>query len=184
MRKIFSFIIAFIITLLYSGSVEAQRTSDSQKDPCEWIKILLASSEPLAFSLSTIYKQPECFNGKLVRVVGIYRIAFENSDLYAPTGEGSSWLTFDPFYPVAKRCSSPDAWKLLDRKGGGTFGIVAMGIFNFGGRYGHLGGWGSQFQIICLEEGKEFSKPGTGFDAQSEKAKKQILAWYVKKAVR
>ena len=105
----------------------------------------------MIFTLSDIYKLPQCFDGKFIRLAGIYRIAFENSDLYDPTGNSSSWVSFDPFYPALKRCSTHETLKLLERENGGTFGIVALGIIKTSGRFGHMGGWRSEFQMICLE---------------------------------
>jgi hypothetical protein len=182
MNKLFLFSFAYLIILFGSFSTDAQTTQQSPKDSCERTEVLLTSSKPLAFSLSNIYKLPQCFNNKLVRIVGIYRIAFENSDLYDPTGSGSSWLTSQKFYPIIERCSSPEALKSLDRKNGGTFGIVAMGIFNTGDGYGHLGGWNSEFQMICLEEVKDFSKSGSMIQYQTPEVKKQITDWYAEKA--
>jgi len=132
-----------------------------------------------------------------------YRVAFENSDLYDPTGEeGRTWITFDPFYSAVKRCSSPGTLHTLDRKGGGTFGFVAMGIFHgpelpknvdpklpaplrerlegtpLG--YGHMNGWPNEFQVICLEQVVVLSGDGLLLEYQKPDVRRRILEWYAK----
>jgi hypothetical protein len=184
LKKNAEFTVFFLVLsfgVFFTFSAQAQTTQKTEKDPCEQTKFQLSSSDPITFTLSDIEKLPQCFDGKFIRLVGVYRIAFENSDLYDPIEKSSAWLTFDPFYPAIKRCSSSEALKLLNRESGGTFGIVAMGIINSNGSFGHMSGWKNQFQMICLEEIKDFSKYGLIFQAQPNKVQKQISDWYTKK---
>ena len=160
-------------------------------------------NEAPTVTATDIRNLPQCVHGKFIRLVGIYRVSFENSDFYDPTGEGGrAWITFDPFYSAVNRCSDQQALHLLERKNGGTFGFVAMGIFHgpeppknvdpglpepirkalerttLG--YGHLNGWPNEFQVICVEKIVLFSGNGSLFEFQKPDVRKRILSWYAK----
>lgn len=182
MRKPFLVFVALSLAALGPFAVCSQTAQQNKKDPCHELRFMPLLHEAPTVSETDVHNLPQCFNGKFIRLVGIYRIAFENSDLYDPTGEGRSWVSFDPFHSAVKRCSAPAALKLFDRKEEGTFGFVAMGVFKSGGRYGHLNGWESEFQVICLEELKDFSESGSLFQFQTPKVQKRILDWYAKKS--
>jgi hypothetical protein len=181
MPKFIFFCFGFSCIFCGAFSTQAQTTLKSEKDLCEETRILLTSSEPLTFTFSDIEKLPQCFDGRFVRIAGVYRSVFENSDFYDPMGKASAWLAFDPFYPAIKRCSPPNALKLLNRDAGATFGVIALGILKTNGRFGHMRGWKNEFQIICLDEIKDFSKSGAVFQYQTPQVQKQILEWYSKK---
>lgn len=191
--------LVFVVAVLANG-VSAQT---KPKDPCDELRYMPLLNEAPTITATDVRKLPQCFNGKFIRLVGIYRVSFENSDLYDPTGEeGRTWITFDPFYSAAKRCNSPGTWHTLDRKGGGTFGFVAMGIFHgpelpknvdpklpaplrerlertpLG--YGHMNGWPNEFQVICLEQVVVFSGDGSLLEYQKPDVRKRILEWYAK----
>jgi hypothetical protein len=70
--------------------------------------------------------------------------------------------------------------RLLNREKGGTFGIVAMGVFQSGAGFGHLNRWANEFQVICLEKLTDLSDSGSVLEHQDPKARKRISDWYAK----
>jgi hypothetical protein len=148
------------------------------KDPCNDLRFMALDSEAPTLSMKEALEFPECVDGKLIRLYGIHRVAFENSDYYDPGGTGSAWLEFSPFYTLTKKCSSPGTLNLLDSKNGGTFGLVALGILRTGGGFGHMNGWDNKFQLMCIEDAKKFSNTGVLFEYQTPEVQKQILKWY------
>jgi len=195
------YFILFVAIVVNAELVCAQQAN--AKDPCKELRFLALMNEAPTVDVTDVRKFPQCFSGKFIRLVGVYRIAFENSDLYDPTDEnGRTWITFDPFYSVVKRCSDAAALRLLNRKNGGTFGFVAMGIFHgpeppkfvdpklpaslrerlertqLG--YGHLNGWSNEFQVICIEKVVDFSDDGSFIEFQKPEVRKRILDWYAK----
>jgi hypothetical protein len=116
MRKI---IVTLAVITFCSLAVRAQQTKQEKSDPCSKLRFMPLLNEAPTISATDVRNLPQCFHGKFIRLVGIYRVAFENSDLYDPTGEGgATWISFDPFYSAVKRCSAPQALKLLDREKG------------------------------------------------------------------
>ena len=149
------------------------------QDPCESVRIQLASADAPDVTLADVQKNSRCFNDGFIRVIGIYRTFYENSDLYDPLDQSASaWADFNPFYSAVKRCSTPTDLKILEREKGGTFGFIALGIIKTEGRYGHMGGWTKKFQVICVEKVELLSEEGFVFPSQPEKVQKKILAWY------
>ena len=170
-----------ICGIVITCSLAACAQQTKQKDPCSELRFLALLNDAPTISVTDVRNLPQCFDGKFIRLVGVYRVAFENSDLYDPTGNGgSTWVSFDPFYSAVKRCSSPQALKLLDREKGGTFGFVAMGILHRGGGFGHMNGWDNEFQVICLESLVDFSDSGVLLEFQKPNVHKRILDWYAK----
>jgi len=188
--------------VLFSASA-AYGQQEKPKDPCAEVRFMPLLNEAPTITATDVRNLPQCVSGKFIRLVGIYRIAFENSDLYDPTGEeGRTWITFDPFYSAVKRCSDPEALRLLNRKNGGTFGVVTMGIFhgpepykNVDPKlpsalrerlertprgYGHMNGWSNEFQVICVEKVVFFSGDGSFIEFQKPDVRKRILEWYGK----
>ncbi len=188
--------------MVFNAAVVCAQQANA-KDPCSELRFLPLMNEAPTIDTTDVRTLPHCFSGKFIRIVGIYRISFENSDLYDPTDEnGRTWITFDPFYSVVKRCSNAEALRLLNREDGGTFGFVAMGIFHgpeppksvdpklpaalrerlertpLG--YGHLNGWPNEFQVICLEKLVKFSDDGSFIEFQKPQVRKRILDWYAK----
>lgn len=181
MVKIKSLCILFFVLFTGAFAIFPQSTPQTQEDPCKNLRFLALSGEAPSVSMTDVSNFPQCFNGKFIRLSGIYRIAFENSDLYDPTENGSAWISFSPFYSAIKRCSPPEVLKLLNRENGGTFGLTALGVLKTGGGFGHEGGWSNEFQVICVEEVKDFSKSGVLFEVQPPKVQKQIISWYAKR---
>jgi hypothetical protein len=159
------------------------RKTVGDKDPCKELRFMALGGEAPTLSIKEALQFPECVEGKLIRVYGIYRVAFENSDFYDATGTGSSWLEFGPYYSVTKKCGSPEALKTLDSKNGGTFGLIALGILRTGGGfgYGHMNGWDSEFQMMCVEDAKKFYKNGFVFSSLPLDVQKQVVNWYEKR---
>ena len=195
------FISMFLVVSL--GGAIVVCAQEKSNDPCSDIRFIPLSNEAPTITVTDVRKLPQCVHQKFIRLVGIYRITFENSDFYDPTGEGGrTWITFDPYYSAVKRCSDRQAMRLLDREDGGTFGFVALGIFHgpelptnvdpklppdlrerleqTPRRYGHLGGWPNQFQVICVEKAVLLSNSGSVLEAQKPDARKRILEWYAK----
>jgi hypothetical protein len=174
-------LIGLIIITINSLIVCAQDAKHEKQDPCLELRFMPLGNEAPTITATDVRNLPRCLNGKFIRLVGIYRVAFENSDLYDPTGNGgSTWISFDQFYSAVKRCSSPAALKLLDREKGGTFGFVAMGAFHSGGGFGHMNGWDNELQVICLESLINFSESGSLLEYQRPEVRKRISEWYGK----
>ena len=149
------------------------------KDPCKDSRFLPLGNDAPTLSVTEAQEFPECVEGQLIRLYGVYRVAFENSDYYDPTGKSSAWLS-SPYYSITKKCGSQEALHVLKSKNGGTFGLVALGILKTGGSFGHMGGWDAEFQIICVEDAKKFYKDGVVFDYLPPEIQHQILSWYEK----
>jgi len=201
MRLVICTLVLLGTALFSAGAVYGQQ--EKTKDLCSELRFMPLLNEAPTITATDARTLPQCVSGKFIRLVGIYRVAFENSDLYDPTGEGGrTWITFDPFYSAVKRCSDREALHLLDRKNGGTFGFVAMGIFrgpklpkNVDPKlpaplrerlertplgYGHMNGWPNEFQVICVEKVVLFSGDGSLFEYQKPDVRKRILEWYAK----
>ncbi len=201
MRLIIFILVLSGISFIGAGTAYCQ--PGKAQDPSSDLRFMPLMNEGPTITATDVRNLPQCVSGKFIRLVGIYRIAFENPDLYDPTGDGGrTWITFDPFYSAVKRCSDRKSLHLLDRKNGGTFGFVAIGIFhgpelpkNVDPRlptplrerlertplgYGHMNGWPNEFQIICVEEVVFFSGDGSVLEYQKPDVKKRILEWYAK----
>jgi len=177
--------IVFGIALLTCATTYAQQPKQKKDDPCSELRFLAGMNEAPRISATDVRNLPHCFEGKFIRLVGVYRVAFENSDLYDPTASGGrTWVSFDTFYSAVKRCSSAEALRMLEREKGGTFGFVAMGVFHSGGGFGHMNGWANEFQVICLESVVDFSADGALLEYQNPKVRKRILDWYAKERPR
>jgi hypothetical protein len=148
------------------------------QNSCGSIQTALASVfDSPTFRVAEVTQKPECFDGAFFRVVGIYRVSFENSDLYDPKDEKArAWLSTERFHSAVKRCSG-DALKSLNRELGGTWGFTALGIMNTRGRFGHLGGWENQFDVICIENAELLSKEGNVFSSQPTAVQNRIVDW-------
>jgi hypothetical protein len=171
--------IAIYFSLVCASSLAV--SGQDAKDPCGSVKVQLTSSDAPDVTLVEVKKDQLCFDGGFIRAIGIYRVAFENSDLYDPIDQTArAWINLDPFYPAVKRCGSPANLQTLNRKDGGTFGFIALGIIKTQGRFGHMNGWISEFQVICLEKVELLSRSGSVFSAKSGKEQKKILNWYNK----
>lgn len=159
-------------------------------DPCSNPRFQERSGDVITVNATDLRQLPHCLNGKLVRVKGAYQQSFERSVLFDPTDDSNSqtWVSFAPFYPVAKRCSSPEALRLLNReksseniiKTKDIFGFVAIGIFRSGDRYGHMIGWTSELQVLCLEKLIVLSDSELIGEQQAPKIRKRISDWYFK----
>jgi hypothetical protein len=165
-------ILLFLATLV--GSVAAQR----EQDPCEPVRSQLSGGNAPDLTLAEIRQNAACYDNAFIRVIGIYRASFENSDLYYPDdGKASAWINFDPFYSAIKHCSAANL-KTLNRKDDGTFGFIALGVIKTKGSYGHMNGWDFEFQPICLERVELLSKSGAVFPSQTKETQKKILTWH------
>jgi hypothetical protein len=167
-------LISLFLLLILSTVVAAQR----QKDACETARIQLAGGTAPDLTLAEIKKDARCYDNGFVRVIGIYRVAFENSDLYDPTAQSArAWVALDPFYGAVKQCSYKNL-KALDKKNGGTFGFVALGVVKTSGRFGHMGAWTLEFNPICLEKVELLSNNGFVFTSQPANEQLKISNWF------
>jgi hypothetical protein len=179
MLRLTTLVIVFAVTFLAATVARGQTTK--RDEPCSELRFLPLGTEAPTITATDVRNLPQCFNGKFIEMVGVYRVFFENSDLYDPTGgDQRTWVSFDPYYSAVKRCSSSSAMHLLDRKKGGTFGFTALGILRRGGGYGHMNGWANELQVICVETVVDFSDSGAVFDYQKPDVRKRILDWYAK----
>ena len=164
-----------VVTLTLPLLINAQRASDR----CESISVQLTDPDGADFTLADINKNPGCFENALVRLRAIYRVGFENSDLYDPVDiTARAWLDLDKFYPAIKRCGDASALSTITRKNGGTFGTVALGILKTSSHYGHMGGWNREFQVICIEKAVLLSKSWAVFGSQPSNTQSKIVDWY------
>jgi hypothetical protein len=86
-------------------------------------------------------------------------------------------VKFDPFYAAVKRCSNRNL-KALNRKNGGTWGFIALGVIRTRGGFGHMNGWKYLFEPICLEKVEALSDSGVIFDSHDDVTKRKIAEWY------
>ena len=170
---------SFAVLLVCSVSIGAQEPQGRLSDPCADWRYVGGGEDPPTISVTEVRNLPMCFGGEFVRIVGVYRIAFETCDLYDPTtGDRVAWVSLDRFYAAAKRCSSPGTLRRLDREEGGTFGLVALGTLQRGGGFGHMNSWPNEFQVICFETVADLSRSGSVIGSQEPKDRKRILEWY------
>lgn len=71
-------------SLFSAGAVYGQQ--EKTKDPCSELRFMPLLNEAPTLTATDVRTLPQCVSGKFIRLVGIYRVAFENSDLYDPTG--------------------------------------------------------------------------------------------------
>jgi hypothetical protein len=150
------------------------------KNVCNDARFMASSGEAPTLSIKDVLQNPECVEGKVVRLYGIYSVGFEGSVYHDPTNTDSAWLVISPYYSIAKKCSTREAWNIWKSPDGGTFGLVSLGILRTGGGFGHMNGWDNEFQVMCIEEMKEFSTKTLLFEYQTPDVQKQILSWYKK----
>ncbi len=109
----------------------------------------LAKSDLPTVSFCDLVREPAKYEGKTVRVKGIYRTSFEVSELTGPECLGPrrrAWLSI-----AANQC--PDSKNIGGEEFYGKLAdIVAIGTFHSaGGRFGHLGGYPFEFNVACVE---------------------------------
>jgi hypothetical protein len=154
------------------------RKLEGGKDPCKDSRFDAPEDDAPTLSIKDALEFSDCIEGKLVRLYGIYSAGFEGSVFGAPSDKDSTWLELSPFYPITKKCSSPEAMRAWKSPSGGTFGLVAYGTLQTGRRFGHMGGWDTQFHAICIDEMKKFSDETLLLEYQKPNVQKQILNWY------
>jgi hypothetical protein len=165
-----------LVVLIFALSWTA--AAQNQIDPCESVRTKLAGSEPADLTISEIAKNPSCYADQFIRLIGIYRVAFENSDLYDPDSKTArAWVEFETYSAALKRCSRGNL-KILNRKNGGTFGFIALGIIRTMGRHGHMNAWDYQFEPICIDNVELISPSGNVFAAHDRMMQDKIVRWY------
>jgi hypothetical protein len=155
-----------------------KREQMAGKNPCADLKFQTVDGKAPTMSIMDAIDFPECVNGKVIRLYGIYSAGFEGSVFSDLNDSNSAWLTLSPFYPIAKKCSDPEAFKIWNSEGGGTFGFVGYGILRTNGGYGHMNGWDNEFQVMCIDEMRKFSDGTLIFKSQTPKVQKQMTNWW------
>jgi hypothetical protein len=100
--------------------------------------ILTASSQAqTATTFCDLLRNPEKYNGRVVKVRATYKFFFEMSLLYCLDclDKGEAWL--EQGWPLDK--ASEKALRKLLGHGAGTANITVEGVFEYGRHYGHLG---------------------------------------------
>ena len=91
-----------------------------------------------AVSYCYLVRNPHQFNGKIIRVTGIYRYGYEWSELYCGDciNEAATWVDFDEAFSSSTIAS---VRRKLDDNGfrGRTVLVTMTGKFEAGGGYGH-----------------------------------------------
>lgn len=106
-------------------------------------------SEQPVLDFCDVVRDPAKYDGKVVRVRGIYRYSFEVSELAGAGCLGKArraWVSQgDASCPNSKSIGGEEFYgRLVD--------IVAVGKFSStGGHFGHLGEYPFQLQITCVE---------------------------------
>jgi len=157
------------------------RKQTGGKDPCKDQRFMTLDGNAPTLSIKDALEFPECIEGRLIRLYGVYSAGFEGSVYGAPSDNDSAWVEFSPYYPITKKCSAAEAISVLKSPGGGTFGLVAYGILKTGGGFGHMNGWDTEFQVMCVDEMKKFSDVTVLLEYQKPNIQKQILDWYTRK---
>lgn len=148
MTKIF-----FLLSILFlSLTISAQETENQSAD----IKTV---------DYCELRKNPDLYNGKTIRVSGIYDRGFEVSAFYNKAcfenpyfSRHETWLWF---FSRKKDCSDKKTAEIyetfLSGRAGNELEVTLVGMFNGskeGGGFGHLGGYKFQLNVSCLEKAK------------------------------
>lgn len=96
-----------------------------------------------------LLRQPEKYNGKVVKVRATYRYAFESSQLYCLdcSDKGKAWLNIPTDLDDLTE-------KLVEKmpKGAGIVNLTVEGVFEFGSTYGHLNGYRYQIRAQRIRD--------------------------------
>jgi hypothetical protein len=118
------------------------------------VKTETPSSVPTVFYCELI-RDPNLYEGKLVRVAATWNYGFEWSYLYHRDCIGRENKAWVEFVDEDKGCErTKKVSKKLKDKFDNKADIVAVGTLQGGGGYGD-GGYQYQFVITCLEEAKQ-----------------------------
>ena len=115
-----------------------------------------ASESAPTISYCELLREPNLYQGKLVRVAATWNYGFEWSYLYhreCMSRENKAWVEF-----VDEDEECPQTNKVSMRLKDGfdnKADVVAVGTLAGGGGYGHMNGHQYQFTIKCLEKAKQ-----------------------------
>jgi hypothetical protein len=111
----------------------------------------------LNVNLCELLKHPENYHDKLVRVEGIYRNAFELSELYCPNCYDENKRVWIESTELSDECSKAKEMKRF--KEAKTLLVVFVGTFQSSKTgYGHLNAYKFQIDVSCVEKYKILSK--------------------------
>ncbi len=117
-----------------------------------------ASESVPTISYCELFREPNLYQGKLVRVAATWNYGFEWSYLYhreCMSRGHEAWVEFvdeDEVCPQTKKVS-----KKLKDGFDNKADVVVVGTLSGRGGYGHLNGYQYQFTIKCLEKAKQIS---------------------------
>jgi hypothetical protein len=105
-----------------------------------------AAHAQTATTLCDLLRNPDKYVGQLVRVRATLRYGFEWEQFYCLDclDRGKAWLTM----PSDMDNKSDKVFKKMP-KGAGIVNVTVVGIFHFGGSYGHLNGY--RYELIAQQ---------------------------------
>ena len=132
--------------------------------------------------ISTIVENHEEYSGKLVRTWAYYRLGFEWSEFYAEESPASVNADFDTYCEIQERCSNKKADESIRLDS--TMGVVVVGIFQSGNKYGHMGGWDHQLSVLCIDDVVVFSKESSIQPKLPAPIQREMKRWWESMEVR
>jgi hypothetical protein len=107
-----------------------------------------ATHAQTAMPFCDLLRNPDKYDGQLVKVRATFRYGFEWQQLYCLDclDKGKAWLHL----PIDLDDKSEKASKKMP-KGAGIVNLTVVGIFHFGKSYGHLNGY--RYELIAQEIG-------------------------------
>ncbi len=104
-----------------------------------------------------LMKNPEKYDGKVIRVKGIYRNFFELSELFCPECYDSLKRIWVESTEMTDKCIKSKETKRLEKAR--TLFVVFVGKFQASeSSYGHSNGYRFQLDLKCVEKSKVLSK--------------------------
>lgn len=142
-----------LISLSFVFCFSAQEKTESQ------------SGNTQTVDYCALRKNPEVYNGKSIRVRGIWERGFEVSAFYDKACfDDSYYARHETWVEFFRReiCSDKDNTSaivktFLSGKAGGELEVTLTGVFRGSkdrGGFGHLGGYNFQIDVSCIEEAK------------------------------
>ncbi len=103
--------------------------------------------KPIDISFEKLVEDPKKYHNKKVRIEGYYIHSFECS-AFAGSIDKKRAVSYGPNFWVELAINNEDYEKL--RISDGIYKLKAIGLFQYGSRYGHLGGYNYHFVITDI----------------------------------